>query len=99
MGQIDRVFAILLLIILIGFVQDRIFSYMDTRLNPHKYLKSKLHGIQECQYGIFFILLVLLAKALFPALLSSTLVWIGVLGGIAMLVMGEIKLAGTSKSK
>ncbi|MFN0015879.1 MAG: ABC transporter permease, partial [Saprospiraceae bacterium] len=39
MGQIDRVFAILLLIILIGFVQDRIFSYMDTRLNPHKYLK------------------------------------------------------------
>jgi len=99
MGQIDRVFAILLLIILIGFVQDRIFSYMDTRLNPHKYLKNKWPGIQECQYGIFFILLVLLVKALFPALLSGTLVGIGVLGGIAMIGMGELKLAGASKSK
>lgn len=99
MGQIDRVFAILLLIILIGFVQDRIFSYMDTRLNPHKYLKNKWPGIQECQYGIFFILLVLLVKALFPALLSGTLVGIGVLAGIVLTVMGEIRLAGASKTK
>ena len=99
MGQIDRVFAILLLIILIGFLQDRIFSYIDTRLNPHKYLKNKLNGIQECQFGIFFILLVLLAKTLLPTLLSGTLVWIGVLAGIALMVMGEIKLAGATKIK
>lgn len=99
MGQIDRVFAILLLIIFIGFLQDRIFSYIDTRLNPHKYLKSKLQGIQECQYGIFFILLVLLAKTLLPTLLPVTFVWIGMLGGIAMMVLGEIKLASASKLK
>jgi ABC-type nitrate/sulfonate/bicarbonate transport system permease component len=97
MGQIDRVFAILLLIILIGFLQDRIFSYIDTRLNPHKYLKHKWPGLQECQYGIFFVLLVLLAKALFPALMSATLMWIGVLAGLAMLAMGEVKLATASK--
>lgn len=98
MGQIDRVFAILLLIILIGFIQDRIFSYMDRRLNPHKYLKNKLNGISECQYGIFFVLLVLLAKTLLPTLLSWPLVWIGVLGGMVLTVMGEIKLAGASKT-
>jgi NitT/TauT family transport system permease protein len=70
MGQIDRVFAMLLLIIVIGFLQDRILSYIDTRLNPHKYLKYKWPGVQECQYGIFFILLTLLAKALLSILTS-----------------------------
>jgi len=99
MGQIDRVFAMLLLIILIGFLQDRILSYMDTRLNPHKYLKHKWPGVQECQYGIFFILLTLLLKAVFPELLPTTFVWIAVMGGIVMMVMGELKLAGASKVK
>jgi ABC-type nitrate/sulfonate/bicarbonate transport system permease component len=98
MGQIDRVFAILLLIVLIGFLQDRIFSYMDMRLNPHKYLKNKLAGVQECQYGIFFILLVLLAKTLLPSLLTSSLVWIGVLGGIIVVALGEFKIMGASKT-
>lgn len=99
MGQIDRVFAMLLLIILIGFLQDRVFSYMDTRLNPHKYLKHKWPGIQECQYGIFFVLLVMLLKALFPDFIEATYVWIAVMGGIVMIVMGELKLAGASKVK
>ena len=98
MGQIDRVFAILLLIVLIGFVQDRIFSYMDRRLNPHKYLKNKLAGVQECQYGIFFILLVLLTKTLFPTLLTSTLVWIGVVSGMIVVALGEFKIMGASKT-
>lgn len=98
MGQIDRVFAILLLIVLIGFLQDRIFSYVDKRLNPHKYLKNKLAGMQECQYGIFFILLVLLAKTLLPTLLSEPVVWIGVLSGIVLVVLGEIKMASASKT-
>lgn len=98
MGQIDRVFAILLLIVLIGFVQDRIFSYMDRRLNPHKYLKKKLAGVQECQYGIFFILLVLLAKTLLPTLLTSTLVWIGVVSGMIVVALGEFKIMGASKT-
>ncbi len=98
MGQIDRVFAILLLIVLIGFLQDRIFSYMDMRLNPHKYLKNKLAGVQECQYGIFFILLVLLAKTLLPGLLTTSFVWIGVLGGIIVVALGEFKIMGASKT-
>ncbi len=97
MGQIDRVFAMLLLIIVIGFLQDRLLSYIDTRLNPHKYLKHKWPGVQECQYGIFFVLLCLLAKAMMPALIPATFVWIAVVGGVAMIVMGELKLKNASK--
>ncbi|MFN0175613.1 MAG: ABC transporter permease [Saprospiraceae bacterium] len=99
MGQIDRVFAMLLLIIVIGFLQDRILSYLDTRLNPHKYLKYKWPGVQECQYGIFFILLTLLAKALLPTQIPEVVVWIAVVVGIVMIAMGEIKLASASKLK
>lgn len=41
-GRMDKMFAILILIILIGIIQDRIFVSMDKSLFPHKYqLKSK----------------------------------------------------------
>lgn len=34
----DKVFAVLILIMLIGVLQDRLFAYMDKKLFPHKYL-------------------------------------------------------------
>jgi NitT/TauT family transport system permease protein len=41
-GRIDKVFALLILIILIGVFQDKIFAYMDRKLFPHKYqIKGK----------------------------------------------------------
>lgn len=36
-GKIDKSFAVLVVIILIGIVQDRIFKYLDKKLFPHKY--------------------------------------------------------------
>ncbi|HMS67616.1 MAG TPA: ABC transporter permease subunit [Saprospiraceae bacterium] len=36
-GRVDKTFAILLLIMLIGLVQDRIFSYLDRKFFPFKY--------------------------------------------------------------
>jgi len=36
-GRFDKVFALLILIILIGVFQDKIFAYMDRKLFPHKY--------------------------------------------------------------
>lgn len=99
MGQIDRVFAMLLLIILIGFIQDRIFSYMDTRICPHKYLKYKLPGIQECQYGLAFIVLMLLAKTILPDVIPAILVWIALAGGVIMVLLGEIRIIGSSNKK
>lgn len=49
-GRVDKTFAVLLLIILIGIVQDRIFVRLDKELFPYKYqikdqyAKSKLKG-------------------------------------------------------
>ncbi len=43
MGRIDKTFAILILIILIGVFQDRIFGYLDRRFFPHKYQNKKSH--------------------------------------------------------
>ena len=37
MSHIDKVFAILLVIILIGFIQDKIFVVLDRLIFPHKY--------------------------------------------------------------
>lgn len=34
----DKVFAVLILIMLIGVLQDRLFSHLDKKLFPHKYL-------------------------------------------------------------
>ncbi len=36
-GRVDKTFAVLLLIILIGIIQDRVFVRLDKELFPHKY--------------------------------------------------------------
>jgi NitT/TauT family transport system permease protein len=36
-SRLDKVFAILVIIILIGFIQDKIFKVLDKSLFPHKY--------------------------------------------------------------
>lgn len=41
MGRIDKTFAILILIILIGVFQDRIFAYLDRKFFAHKYQNVK----------------------------------------------------------
>ena len=40
-SRIDKVFAILFLIIAIGFIQDKIFAWLDKKLFPFKYVSSK----------------------------------------------------------
>ena len=58
MGRIDKTFAILILIILIGIFQDKIFSIIDRKLFPHKYQindsvkKSKI-AEQRIQHVIY----------------------------------------------
>jgi NitT/TauT family transport system permease protein len=36
--RVDKVFAVLLIIVLVGFLQDRLFSFMDKKLCRYKYL-------------------------------------------------------------
>ena len=102
-GQIAKVFAILLVIILIGFIQDRIFVYMDKRLFPHKYHKSRLNGIRETEYGIFVLLLLALfaiAQSIwFPGLESSMMSLAAIVGVTALIIIGygEWKLFSSKK--
>lgn len=87
-GQIEKVFAILFVIILIGFVQDRIFAFMDSKLFPHKTYKSLSPGIKESRFGLFGILIAILLGALLTAFGlggSTVMLFIGVVGVSALL--------------
>jgi len=90
-GQIEKVFAILLVIILIGFIQDRLFAFLDKNLFPHKTYKSFTSGIKEARFGIYGILITLVLAALcaslglFPNTLAKG-------EGISMLTQGFLVL-------
>lgn len=43
-GRIDKMFALLILIIVIGIVQDKIFTHLNKRLFPHKYQTKKKYA-------------------------------------------------------
>lgn len=99
-GQIAKVFATLIVIILIGFLQDRIFVYLDRRLFPHKHYKTTLPGIREVEYGILTILGVM-TLAIFQAIFFpgwagwfGNLAWILVLAALVIVVYGEFKVQG-----
>jgi NitT/TauT family transport system permease protein len=42
-GRYDKVFALLIIVIIIGFLQDRLFVYLDKVFFPHKYVQNG-HG-------------------------------------------------------
>ncbi len=46
-GRLDKVFALLLIIILIGILQDRLLTSLDKRWFPHKYVTRKQHGVDQ----------------------------------------------------
>ena len=98
MSKVPEMFAILLLIILIGFLQDRLFVYLDRRLFPHKYLKSARAGVKEIRYGIFMVLgvfaLAILLGAFSPQVVSSLqlVFWILAGAGALLVIFGEFKL-------
>jgi NitT/TauT family transport system permease protein len=100
-GQVDRVFAVLLVIILIGFIQDRLFVYMDRRLFPHKYYKTTLRGIRQVELAIGALLLYLAVLFLLPVFgvnlagLGNTVGYASVLVGVAcvaVMLIGELEI-------
>ena len=97
-GQVEKVFAILIIIIIIGFIQDRIFVFLDRRVFPHKYLKTAIMGIKESQYAIYTILgatmLLLLLGVVIPNLpgFVSTLVILVIVTSLLLLAYGEFKI-------
>lgn len=97
-GQIDKVFAILIVIVLIGFLQDRAFAYFDRRLNPHKYFPIAPDGLAETRYGIFTILgaltLKILQEIFAPAYTDTMWQLVGIICVAAVLIIlyGEYKI-------
>lgn len=53
LGQTDRVFAVLIVIVLIGLLQDQLFKLIDKLINPHKYYKSRIDGLSDGRIGVF----------------------------------------------
>ena len=90
---VPDMFAIILVIILIGFLQDRIFVYIGKRLFPHRHYKMVLNGNNEVRYGIYLLLVIFAIAVFFAKLpLVGTIALIGALAGLVFIVFGEIKL-------
>ena len=98
----EKVFAILIVIILIGFIQDRIFVFIDKRLIPYKTQQSVSAGIKESQYGIYTILFFLFITVLLGSFVSlSAIKWtlilpIIIVSAIFIILYGEWKIYQTS---
>ena len=102
-GQMEKVFAILIVIIIIGFLQDKLFLFFDRKLFPHKYRKTHVAGIVESQYGIMVILiliaLALILSSIFSGLTDSMnlMMIIATIAGILMIIYGEYKLFSANR--
>lgn len=82
-GQLDRVFALLIVIVLVGFLQDRFFDYMDRRFFPHKYYSTNPSGIKEVEYGLGVLVLAVAIAVIIPIFIPSLSGTIGNLAGLA----------------
>jgi len=98
LGQNHKVFAILLVIVLIGILQDKLFTLLDKRLFPHKYFAESPNGLKESRLGILAIFLGV-ALAIFGATFWSSFSdffaqagWVVGLSGLVILLYGEFKI-------
>ncbi len=102
-GQTEKVFAILIVIIIIGFLQDRIFVFFDKRMFPYKFSKTVQPGLVESQYGIYTILgaiiLLLLTGVIIPSLNSimTTIVGLIILTSLLLIAYGEFKMLNSKR--
>ena len=96
-SMVEEMFAILLLIILIGFLQDRLFVYLDRRFFPHKYYKTDSANVGEVKYGLLGLLGVMALAIVLGIFLpiGGTLQTVLTILAVAMVVFvlfGEVKL-------
>ncbi len=97
-GQIDKVFGILIVIIVIGFLQDRLFIYLDRRLFTHKYYKKNLAGAKETTIGIFTLMALFTVAVVIPLFFVnipsffSNVVIIVLITAIVTILYGEYRI-------
>lgn len=96
-SKVDKIFAWLLVIIVVGFVQDRLLSYMDSRLFPHKYYKTVVDGLNEVKIGLLLVLggtmVYLLLSAFLPAwdAVLLNILYITAISGFVAVLYGEFR--------
>lgn len=100
-GQMDRVFALLLLIMLIGIAQDKLFVLFDKIINPHKYYKNQVEGLKEGMIGVISIGLGIIVGITFNYFIKvdflQTMAWLlGIAGGL-MLIFAFFKMENTNR--
>ena len=94
--QVPDMFAIILLIVLIEFLQDMIFVYLSKRLFPYRFYKSVLNGNLEIKYGIY-VLFGMFAFAAFVSMFvpafagMGTIALISALAAVVFIAYGEVK--------
>ncbi|MEM7575210.1 MAG: ABC transporter permease subunit [Bacteroidota bacterium] len=97
-GDLPSVYAVLIFIVLIGFLQDQLFVYINRRLFPFKSLKSTKPGIGEVQLGMLTILGVTMIFLLLQMLTGSSLgnlgTFVGIIcvAGLVFIGLGEFKI-------
>lgn len=95
-GQLDRVFALLLVIIGIGLIQDKIFALMDKIINPHKYYKSVGPGLQEGKIGVLAMILAIVLGILCQYILNISMLctvgWIVFAAGLIAMIYAYFML-------
>jgi len=96
-GRLDKVFAILIVIVIIGFLQDQVFKLLDRTLFPHKNFKSIVSGLKDSKLGVYIWLGILFIAVIVNSVLglpdvsfgdinaSMLLLLIGTVGFIYML--------------
>ena len=97
-GDLPSVYAVLIFIVLIGFLQDQLFVYINRRLFPYKSLKTTKSGISEVQLGMLTILGVTMVFLLLQLLTGSSLenlgTFVGIIcvAGLVFIGLGEFKI-------
>lgn len=101
-GYLDKVFALLVIIIVIGLIQDKVFVYLDKVLFPHKYYKQQskpmMKGIEYARYGVIAVIIGVLMAVYLAAASIGQFGFIIILIGLAFVVMGELSLRKAAKS-
>ncbi len=99
-GQVDRVFALLIIIMIIGMLQDKLFILIDKIINPHKYYKSKVSGLEEGRIGLYAVLTALICGILCNYLLKidtlCTVSWILLVAGSLSLLYAFYRIQNSS---
>lgn len=98
LGKMPSVYAVLIIIVVIGYLQDRLFVYMNNRLFPYKVFKRIRPGMKESKLGFYTLLGVPLLYILLNAITDGALTAMGpfilivCLAAVLLILYGEYLL-------